>query len=42
MILKDLKAIPKTDPSDLFRLRDSIYATDLLMTCFLLIIILVP
>ena len=32
MILKDLKAIPTSDPSDLLRLRDSVYATDLLIT----------
>ena len=32
MIQKDLKRIPETDPSDLIRLRDSIYATDLLVT----------
>jgi hypothetical protein len=32
MILKDLKATSKTDPSDLLRLRDSVYATDLLIT----------
>jgi hypothetical protein len=32
MILKDLKAIPKTNPSDLIRLRDSVYAADLLIT----------
>lgn len=32
MILEDLQAKPKTDPSDLIKLRDSIYATDLLIT----------
>jgi hypothetical protein len=32
MILKDLNAIPKTNPGELIRLRDSIYATDLLIT----------
>jgi hypothetical protein len=32
MILEDLKAIPTSDPSDLLRLRDSVYATDLLIT----------
>lgn len=32
MILKNLKSKPKTDPSDLIRLRDSVYATDLLIT----------
>jgi predicted nicotinamide N-methyase len=32
MIQKDLKLIPETDPSDLIRLRDGIYATDLLVT----------
>ncbi len=32
MILNDLKAIPETDPADLIRLRDSVYATDLLIT----------
>jgi hypothetical protein len=31
MILKDLTAKPKTDPSDLIRIRDSIYAADLLI-----------
>lgn len=37
MILKNLKAIPETDPADLIRMRDSVYATDLLITaigCF--------
>jgi len=32
MILKDLQSTPTTDPSDLLRLRDSVYATDLLIT----------
>ncbi len=32
MTHKDLKLIPHTDPSDLIRLRDGIYATDLLVT----------
>jgi len=32
MILKDLQARPKTDPSNLIRLRDSVYAADLLIT----------
>lgn len=32
MILKNLKALPKTDPGELIRMRDSIYATDLLIT----------
>lgn len=32
MILKDLQSKPKTDPSYLIRLRDSVYATDLLIT----------
>ncbi len=32
MILRDLQAKPTTDPSDLIRLRDSVYATDLLIT----------
>lgn len=32
MILADLKAVPDTDPSDIIRLRDSIYAADLLIT----------
>ena len=31
MILNNLKAIPETDPAGLIRLRDSIYATDLLI-----------
>jgi 3-hydroxy-5-methyl-1-naphthoate 3-O-methyltransferase len=32
MILENLKSFPTTDPSDLIRSRDSIYATDLLIT----------
>lgn len=32
MILKNLQSKPTTDPSDLIRLRDSVYATDLLIT----------
>ena len=32
MILENLKALPKTDPTNLICLRDSIYATDLLIT----------
>lgn len=32
MILKDLQAKPSTDPTQLIRLRDSIYASDLFMT----------
>lgn len=32
MIQRDLKRKPETDPSDLIRLRDGIYATDLLVT----------
>jgi len=32
MIHKNSKSIPETDPSDLIRLRDSIYAPDLLVT----------
>jgi hypothetical protein len=32
MILKDLTSTPNTDPSDILRLRDSIYAADLLIT----------
>jgi hypothetical protein len=32
MILKNLQSKPKTDPTSLIRLRDSIYATDLLIT----------
>ena len=32
MIHKNSKSIPETDPSNLIRLRDSIYAPDLLVT----------
>jgi len=32
MILNKLQAKPKTDPSNLIRLRDSVYARDLLIT----------
>lgn len=32
MILKDLTAVPNTDPSEILKLRDSIYAADLLIT----------
>ena len=32
MILNDLKVIPKTDPSEIIRLRDSVYASDLFIT----------
>ncbi len=32
MILKNLKAVPSTDASDIIRMRDSVYASDLLIT----------
>jgi hypothetical protein len=32
MMLKNSESLPQTDPSDLIRLRDSIYASDLLIT----------